>query len=49
MPLIVLNNWRNEFMKTFNLNAKNPIKLMIGYSGTPSIIRLLYLKNLTKL
>jgi hypothetical protein len=36
-------------MKTFNLNTKNPIKLIIGYSGIPSIIKLLYLKNLVKL
>jgi hypothetical protein len=49
MPLTVLNNWHDKFAKTFNLNAKNPIKLMIGYSGVPSVIRLLYLKNLTKL
>jgi hypothetical protein len=49
MPPIVLDNWCNEFIKTFNLNAKNPIKLMIGHSGVPSVIKLLYLKNLTKL
>ena len=42
MPPIVLNNWRNKFIKTFNLKAKNPMELMIGYGTVPSIIRLLY-------
>jgi hypothetical protein len=49
MPLIVLDNWHNKFIKTFDLDAKNLIKLIIGYGGVPSVIRLLYLKNLTKL
>jgi hypothetical protein len=49
MPLIVLNNWCNKFIKTFDLNTKNLIKLIIGYSGIPNIIKLLYLKNLIKL
>jgi hypothetical protein len=49
MPLIVLDNWRDEFIKTFDLNAKNPIEFIIGHGGVLSVIRLLYLKNLTKL
>jgi uncharacterized protein YneR len=49
VSLIVLDNWRNKFVKTFNLDAKNPIKFMIEYGGIPSVIRLLYLKNLVKL
>ena len=49
MPLIVLNNWRNKFIKAFNLKAKNPIELIIGYSAAPSVIRPLRLENLAKL
>ena len=49
MPLTVLDNKYNEFIKTFNPKAKNPIKFMIGYSATLSVIRLLCLENLIKL
>ena len=49
MPPTVLNSWYDEFVKTFNLNTKIPIKFMIGHGATPNVIRLLYLENLTKL
>ena len=49
MPPIVLNNWHNKFVKTFDLKAKNPIKLIIRYSAVLSIIRLLYPETLIKL
>ncbi len=49
MPPIVLDNWRDKFMKTFDLKAKNPIELIIGYGAVFSVIRLLRLENLMKL
>ena len=49
MPPTVLDNWRDKFIKTFDLKAKNPIELIIGYSAIPNIIRLLRLENLVKL
>ena len=49
MPPTVLDNWRDKFMKTFDLKAKNPMKLIIRHSAVFSVIRLLYLENLAKL
>ena len=49
MPLTVLDNWRDKFAKTFDLKAKNPIELIIGYGAAPNVIRPSHLENLTKL
>ena len=49
IPPTVLDNWRDKFIKTFNLKVKNPIELIIGYSAAPSTIRPSRLGNLAKL
>lgn len=49
VPPTVLDNWRDEFAKTFDPKAKNPMEVMIGHGAAPSAIRPSRPENLAKL